>query len=326
MVGDTVTTGFRKPKRDGVYQTGQLAAPPVPSPAPGRNRLVGHLFDRQPQPERTSLAESQISIHYAPQDPLERIHATLQRHGLRFDALSRDDIAAFDEFHIGGRAQTRALAERARIDPETRVLDLGAGIGGPARTLAEEYRCRVTAVDLTEAFCRINALLNAQLGFGDRIDCLCADAVKLPFRAGSFDLVWFQHLTGNIADLAAVFAEVRRVLRSDGRMVFHEAVRGETSELHYPVFWAGAADHDNLVTAARLEAEIERAGLVPEFRIDTTEESRQLFRSALATPRAERPLLGLSVLVPDALVKAKNMLRNLESGALEVIQAGYRIG
>ena len=97
-------------------------------------------------------AEETIANHYG-QNNLEGITLTaLENAGKNIDALTRDDIASFDEFHFGGRAETRRLAGLAQLEKGMHVLDVGSGVGGAARTLAGEFGCQVSGLDLTEAF------------------------------------------------------------------------------------------------------------------------------------------------------------------------------
>src|SRR4029453_10103259 len=69
--------------------------------------------------------------------------------GKNLDALTIDDLAPADQFHGGGKAATVRLAHRAGVALGTQVLDVGGGLGGPARTLAVEFGCHVAVIDLT---------------------------------------------------------------------------------------------------------------------------------------------------------------------------------
>src|SRR5512144_2536247 len=69
--------------------------------------------------------------------------------GKRLDALTLDELAPIDQFHGGGKAATVRLAHLAGLSPGMRVLDVGGGVGGPARTLAVECGCHVTVIGLT---------------------------------------------------------------------------------------------------------------------------------------------------------------------------------
>ena len=89
--------------------------------------------------------------------------------GKNLDALTIDDLALTDQFHGGGKDATLRLARLAALEPGLHVLDVGGGVGGPARTLAVEFGCRVTTIDLTESFVRAAAMLTARLGLEDRV-------------------------------------------------------------------------------------------------------------------------------------------------------------
>src|SRR5262249_706299 len=98
--------------------------------------------------------------------------------GRDVDALTVDPLAPADHFHAGGKGATDRLARLAGIGPGMRVLDVGGGLGGPARTLAT-YGAYVTVVDLTESFVRTAAALTARLGLADRVEHRVGDAQAL---------------------------------------------------------------------------------------------------------------------------------------------------
>ncbi len=135
----------------------------------------------------------------------------LRQAGLDPDALDPDDLAAVDEFHARGRAATVALAALAGVRRDERVLDVGAGIGGPARFLATRYGARVTALDATPRFAAACERLTRSVGLTDRVDTVCGDALALPFTDGSFDLAWVQAVAQNIEAKERFVAELARV-------------------------------------------------------------------------------------------------------------------
>ena len=110
--------------------------------------------------------------------------------GKNVDALTIDDLAAADQFHSGGKGATQRLARLAALGPGMRVLDVGGGLGGPARTLAVEFGCHVTVVDLTASYVRAAAALTARLGLADRVTHRVGDALALDVDPGAFDVVW----------------------------------------------------------------------------------------------------------------------------------------
>ena len=96
--------------------------------------------------------------------------------GKNLDALTLEDLAPADQFHGGGKNATDRLARMAELAPATRVLDVGGGLGGPARTLAVEHGCHVTVVDLTESYVRTGEALTTRLRLADRVTHRIGDA------------------------------------------------------------------------------------------------------------------------------------------------------
>jgi ubiquinone/menaquinone biosynthesis C-methylase UbiE len=125
----------------------------------------------------------------------------------------------------------------AGVAPEMRVLDVG-GLGGPARTLASEIDCSVEVLDVTEEFCRAGEMLITRTGRGDLVTFRHASALDMPHPDASFDTVWMQHSSMNIADKERLYAEIHRVLRPAGHLALHEIMGGPVAPIHVPVPWA----------------------------------------------------------------------------------------
>jgi ubiquinone/menaquinone biosynthesis C-methylase UbiE len=142
-----------------------------------------------------------------------RIKENLAAAGKNLDQLTSADLASFDEFHIRGRRATLQLAERMALGQDCHVLDIGSGIGGPARTLAEAYGCRVTGIDLTRTFCETAKAISGWLGHTNMVRFVQCDATNLPFASASFDAAMTIHAAMNIPDKKAVYAGARRVLK-----------------------------------------------------------------------------------------------------------------
>jgi MPBQ/MSBQ methyltransferase len=141
----------------------------------------------------------QVINDYWGRDGLEQaILDVLVASGKNLEALTIDELAPLDQFHGGGKAATVRLAHLAGLQSGMQVLDVGGGLGGPARTLAVEFGCHVTVVDLTKSYVRAAEVLTARLGLGDRVTHHAGDALELPFDDGTFDVVWTicVHLSG----------------------------------------------------------------------------------------------------------------------------------
>src|SRR5690348_7625058 len=162
----------------------------------------------------------------------------LVKSGKNLDALTINDLAPFDQFHGGGKPATQRLARLAGLAPGMRVLDVGGGFGGPARTLAVEFGCHVTVLDATESYVRTGAALTARLGLGDRVTHEVGDALALDATRGSYDVVWTQNSGMNIADKQRLYTALARVLRPSGVLALQEPMAGPVQPIIYPVMWA----------------------------------------------------------------------------------------
>jgi SAM-dependent methyltransferase len=267
--------------------------------------------------------ETSVNRQYGQPGLGEALLTALQRAGKDVEALTADDLAPFEEIHIRGREATRVLAQQAQLGAGENVLDVGSGIGGPARTLAAEFGCRVTGLDLTENFCRAAEMLTARLGLSDRVQFRQGSALEMPFEAASFDVVWMQHITMNIPDKDRLFREIHRVLRPAGRLALYEILAGPVSPPHFPVPWANDPSLSFLVTPAAFHAALLSAGFRESAWIDATGRCLQWHRARLAArpPGTPSPLGIELILGADYPEKSRNVLRNLEEDRIAVIQA-----
>jgi SAM-dependent methyltransferase len=270
--------------------------------------------------ERDAVRE--VSDHYGRADLQEAIIAGLRQAGVDLDAVTPDDLAGVDQFHIGGKAATLDLARRAGLQATARVLDVGGGIGGTARTLAAKYGCAVTVLDLTEAYCRVGERLTELTRQSDRVAFRHGSAVAMPFADASFDVVWTQHSSMNIADKARLYAEIYRVLRPGGTLVLHEVMAGPTQPVHFPVPWAPEPSISFLRRSDEIRAIIGRLGFVEREWTDTSQEALAWFRARVAA--STRPPIGLHLLLgPTYSRSQENQLRNLAEGRIVVIEAVF---
>src|SRR3546814_617435 len=186
--------------------------------------------------------------HYAREGALTaRILSALTAADKDLDRLTAADLAPYDQFHSRGSQATAELAQR--LDPQRGelLLELGCGIGGPARWLASEFGCQVVGLDLTEVYCQTAQELSQRVRLEGQTRFLCGDALHLPFPAAAFNLVWTQHAAMNIADKARLYREVARVLKPGGRFGLYDIMAGPAGEPHFPVPWAGTAEWNHLV-------------------------------------------------------------------------------
>lgn len=275
----------------------------------------------------TQTYSEAVNAHYTPGDLAAAIQEGLRKAGKNPDAPALDDLAPVDQFHTGGKAATLELAQLANLTPGMRVLDVGGGIGGAARLLASQMGCQVTVIDLTEAYCQAGETLTRRTGLSERVRFQQGNALDLPFEDQSFDAVWTQHSTMNIADKARLYAEVARVLRPDGRLAFHEIMAGPNTPIYFPVPWATDGHISFLRTPQEIRTLLQGNGWSEHAWNDKTATSLAFFQERLALiERASPnlPPLGLHLLLGERFVPAfQNMVRNLQEQRITVIQAAF---
>jgi len=153
---------------------------------------------------------------------LPQVLEALRRQGKDMRGLDPEDLYDWDQDHYGGLEAVEALARRAEIGPGTRVLDVCAGLAGPARFLARRFGARVMALDLNAGRCLGGAELSRLVGLGRLVRNLRGDAQQIPFRRGSFDAAISQEGLLHVPDKGRVLTECARVLRPGGRIALSD--------------------------------------------------------------------------------------------------------
>jgi sarcosine/dimethylglycine N-methyltransferase len=264
-----------------------------------------------------------LKTHYSARDIESRILAALRAAGLDPEQrLSPSELGALDHFHTGGLRASRELLELAQIRTEDRVLDIGAGLAGPARLLAATLGCRVDCLDMSPDFCAGAMLLNRLTGLDDRVVVHAGSALDMPFPDDAFDVVWMQNVGMNIADKRTLYAEIGRVLKPGGRFAFQEMVAGKLPTSHFPLPWATDPADSFLVTAEEMCSLLSESGFVAETFEDTSE-AHLSASAANATPAASGQL-SLAVFVDDLGQKARNARLSLEEGQVRLVRGVFR--
>jgi sarcosine/dimethylglycine N-methyltransferase len=263
-----------------------------------------------------------VRDHYRATGLTERLKAALTAFGPEDRRLTPEQLGALDQFHTRGLAATTELAKLAGITADMSVLDVGSGVGGPARFLAATYGCRVTGVDLSEPFVDAARYLTGRAGLGGEVSFQTASALELPFDDGRFDAVLLQHVAMNISDRARLYCEIRRVLKTGGRFATYDVV-SNGAEPHYPVPWARTPATSFLLTAAATREAIEPAG----FRALAWQDDSEAAKAWIVQLRASggpppSPNLGV-VMGPDFAQLSANLGRNLLEGRIGILTAVF---
>lgn len=255
-----------------------------------------------------------VARHYSDgADIVGAIAESLRKAGKDIRNLTTADLGTVDEFHIRGRLATLELARSLNLKPDSHVLDIGSGLGGPARTLVETYGCRVTGIDLTQTFCDAATLLSDWVGLGDRVVFRQGDATSLPFASGTFDAAMTIHVAMNIARKDRVYAEARRVLKTGARFAVYDILQGEGGEVLFPVPWAREPSISHLVTPDAMQSLLTTAGFTILEVQDSTEDGQRWFESVAARLAASAvpPVTFQIFLGRDFPEMARNQVANL---------------
>ena len=134
-------------------------------------------------------------------------------------ALTAKQVFPFDQLH--GRELLATQDHAARLHPteEAHLLDIGSGVGGPARYFASVFGCRVTGIDLTPDFILAAKEISTLCDLDDLLTFVNADAANLPFDSNTFDHAYSFYVGMNLPDKPAVLDECLRVLKPGGRLL-----------------------------------------------------------------------------------------------------------
>ena len=285
--------------------------------------------------------EAKVAGHYGRGRLEELILAAVVREGKDPENLTAIDLAAVDEFHVGGLEATQELAKQMELRAGLRLLDVGSGLGGPARYFAAEHGCRVTGIDLTEEFVRAAGNLTKRTKLDGLVEFRQGSALELPFERDTFDRAYMIHVGMNIADKAGIFREVRRVLKPAGLFTIFDIMRtgdgrtgdGRTGDgrsgdgaIRYPVPWALSEETSFVATVKEYRDALEGAG----FRI-AQERRRGAFAIAFTERMMARmaqggpPALGLHLLMGEKTpVMVGNILAAMKEGVVEPVELHAR--
>ena len=267
----------------------------------------------------------QVRAHYGDGGLRSRIESALLDLGLDPTCLTTRDLAPVDEFHSRGRQATKELAGLAAPRDGERVLDVGSGIGGPARFLAQRFGCHVTGIDLTSEFCDVGNWLSQSTGLDDRVCLLQGSATSLPMDDNQFDLAWCIQMQMNIEQKSQLYREIHRVVKPGGRFVLQELCAGDGGPCHFPTPWASHGGLSFLIAPSALCEVVMSAGFRMTSWRDTTAQALDWYAKQNANARARAPsALGIHLVMGEMhMEKRANVERNYAQHRLRQVMGAF---
>ena len=266
-----------------------------------------------------------IENHYLKKELYEDIVNRLRELDIDLNEVKRSDIAGADEFHVRGAAVSKELAESINLEGAT-VLDIGCGLGGPCRMLADEYNCQATGIDLSNEYIRTAKELSKLVRLDSKTSFIQGDAANLPFDDNTFDVVWTQHVQMNIPGKEKLYSEISRVLKLGGRFLYYDILKKGDGEINYPMPWASTSDMSFLFKETEMDAFLTQFGLTKEQSNDQTQAGIDFFDALVAKLKEfGPPKMGLNVLMGETTKpKLLNLLGHMKSGELELKSGVYK--
>jgi len=225
----------------------------------------------------------EVASHYSSNSSLiEKVTEYLRNAGKDLTQLKAADLATVDEFHFRGREATLELARQMRLGRDSLVLDIGSGLGGPARTLAGEYGCHVTGLDLTQAYCDAAVFMSDWVNLSELTKFQQGDATNLPFADNHFDAAISIHVAMNIPAKDKLYEQAQRVVKPGGIFVVYDILQGDGGDVSFPVPWARDSSISHLATSEEMKELLCLAGFKILNVHDSSKESQDWFEPIAA--------------------------------------------
>ncbi|TJW06436.1 MAG: class I SAM-dependent methyltransferase [Mesorhizobium sp.] len=265
------------------------------------------------------MAETDVVSHYGSNAIAARILAAVGKQD--GGDLSPEMLFPYDQLHGRELAATRDHVERLAPQDDWRIIDIGSGVGGPARFVAAMTGARVTGIDLTPQFVEASIELTARVGLSEKADYVVGNATALPFADGSFDAAICFYVGMNVAAKTAVLQEIQRVLKPGGRLLWTEVVAG-SGDPQFPLPWARMPEASHVVDATTLRQNFLTAGFEILDWADETDAHVELALAAQRAgvrPTAEQIVVNEIVLGADFVERRRNYIKSLAAGALRSV-------
>ena len=269
------------------------------------------------------LYDQAVSESYWHGNLLNAIQASVERLGKTIDRVTVEDLGPVDEFHIGGRQATKSFLDQLNFSKQDHILDVGCGLGGASRFVADNYGSQVTGIDLSQEYTETGEALSNWVKLDKQITLQQGSALSMPFEDESFDGGYMLHVGMNIEDKSKLFTEIYRVLRPGATFGVYDIMRQNTGELSYPVPWATDKNTSKLAAPEQYKQALSDAGFEVFKENNRGEFALEFFKQMRAKTEANGgpAPLGLHTLMKESTsIKLKNMVANIAAGYIAPVE------
>jgi len=251
-----------------------------------------------------------VAQHYGNDGIVSRIVSALADAGFDTNDLEPNVFAGADEFHIGGRKGSEYVAKALDLESGQRLLDIGSGIGGPARFIANTLDVTVEGIDLTPEFVEAAVEITEMVGMTEQVSFEVGSATSIPFEDDTFDASTMLHVGMNISDKELLFREMARVTKPDGSIVVYDVMRTGEDDLVFPMPWSSTSEYSFVDTVNAYVKAAESAGL----ELLTVDDHAEMAVAFFNNPPSEPPPVNLGHLMgtgmPEMFANARDAINS----------------
>ena len=251
-----------------------------------------------------------VAQHYGNDGIVSRIVSALADAGFDTNDLEPNVFAGADEFHIGGRKGSEYVAKALDLESGQRLLDIGSGIGGPARFIANTLDVTVEGIDLTPEFVEAAVEITEMVGMTEQVSFEVGSATSIPFEDDTFDASTMLHVGMNISDKELLFSEMARVTKPYGSIVVYDVMRTGEDDLVFPMPWSSTSEYSFVDTVNAYVKAAESAGL----ELLTVDDHAEMAVTFFNNPPSEPPPVNLGHLMgtgmPEMFANARDAINS----------------